>query len=117
MATKWSLADASASSRMLRSCWRWPGRNRWAMSRIAWEVRSVSASGSISRNVWPPASKVRHVVGGQLSVGDLRAFAVGPDGQQLGVLELGHGPNGTAGPGPRPQRSHPAPAVHLASGA
>ena len=34
-ATNRSLSLASGSSRMLRSCWRWPGRRKWAMSRIA----------------------------------------------------------------------------------
>ena len=31
-ATKRSLADASGSSRMRRSCCKWPGRSRWDTS-------------------------------------------------------------------------------------
>ncbi len=41
-----------------RSCARWPGRRRCAMSRIASAVSSVSASGSTSRNLRPAASNV-----------------------------------------------------------
>ncbi len=45
-ATKRSLGEASGSSRMLRSCWRCPGRRKWAMSTIACWASSVSASRS-----------------------------------------------------------------------
>jgi hypothetical protein len=45
-ATYLSFEEASLSSRMLRSCWRWPGRSRWEMSWKAAAVRVVSASGS-----------------------------------------------------------------------
>ena len=57
-ATKRSLSLASGSSRMLRSCCRWPGRRKWAMSRIAWLVISVSASGSTFKNVPAGVSNV-----------------------------------------------------------
>jgi hypothetical protein len=57
-ATNRSFADASGSSKIARSCARWPGRRRCAMSRIAVFVRSVSASGATSRKVCPRASNV-----------------------------------------------------------
>ncbi len=57
-ATNLSFGEASASSRMARSCARWPGRSRCEMSRIAWRVSSVRASGSTRRKVFPAASKV-----------------------------------------------------------
>ena len=48
VATKRSLSLASGSSRILRSCCRWPGRRKWAMSCIASAVSILSASGSTS---------------------------------------------------------------------
>ena len=45
-ATNLSLSDASRSSRILRSCARWPGRRKCAMSRIASRASSVSPAGS-----------------------------------------------------------------------
>lgn len=52
-ATNRSFALASGSSRMLASCCRWPGRSRWAMSTIADDASSRSASGSTLRIVRP----------------------------------------------------------------
>ena len=52
-ATYLSFDEASPSSRMLRSCWRWPGRSRWEMSWNAAAVSSVSASGSTVRTSLP----------------------------------------------------------------
>ena len=79
-ATKRSLAEASGSSRMRRSCARWAGRSQWAMSWNAVRARSVSASGSTSRNVRPAASTVAHAVGGEQAVGRV----VGAEREELG---------------------------------
>ena len=57
-ATKRSLADASGSSRILRSCCRCAGRRKWAMSCIASDVRRVRTLPSTSTNRRPPASNV-----------------------------------------------------------
>ena len=57
-ATKWSLSEASGSSRMFRSCWRWAGRRKWAMSRIASAVNIRIASGVTLRNVPSDVSNV-----------------------------------------------------------
>ena len=95
-ATKRSLADASGSSRMARSCRRWPGRSRWAMSRIASRVSSVSASGSTLRKRPAGGLERGHAVGRQQAV----RRVVRPEGEQLLVFELRHAVTVSLGLGP-----------------
>ena len=70
---------------------RWPGRSRWAMSRMAWRVSRVSASGSTCRKRLPGGLEGRDALGGEEPVGGL----VGPEREHV-VDELGHGSNGTS---------------------
>ena len=80
----------------LRSCARWPGRSRCAMSRIAVCVSSVSASGSTCRNAPAAGLERRDVVGGEQAV----RRVVGAERKQLLVGELGasHASDGTSVP-------------------
>ncbi len=86
-ATNRSLPLASGSSMMRRSCARWAGRRKCAMSCMASAVSSRSAVGATCRNVLPARLERADPLGGEEPVRRL----VGARGEQVGVAEGGIG--------------------------
>ena len=86
-ATKRSLGDASGSSRIARSCARWPGRRKCAMSNIASAVSRRERRGVDLRGSCRPAGlERRHAVGREEPVRACRRLA---DREQVLVREVG----------------------------
>ena len=90
VATNRSLAEASGSSMIARSCARCDGRSMWEMSWTAVRTSAVSVAGGTVRKRAAQRGDVDQVAWRQVEPAVLGG--VGAQGQHVGVVELGHRP-------------------------